>query len=68
MGPKVVMARPGLIHLTYLEGQIGLLPILKRHSAAKVIGTSHQPADSWKGNDRKLQMLGELDGLIGGRD
>lgn len=60
----IMRTEPSLVHLMYLERDLGfLLRRLGKHRP-KVIGTSHQPASWWKLLHRHPEAIEGLDGLI----
>ncbi|CCQ70079.1 glycosyltransferase family 4 protein [Crocosphaera watsonii] len=61
---KSLRWHPSLIHITYVENQLGILQNWKGRLACKIIGTSHQPAGWWRLVHRNTQNLANLDALI----
>ncbi|MDJ0844345.1 glycosyltransferase family 4 protein [Crocosphaera sp.] len=61
---KGLQWHPDLIHITYVENQLGILQNWKERLSCKIIGTSHQPAGWWRLVHRNRQNIANLDGLI----
>ena len=55
---------PELIHLTYIENQLGLLPSWRRKVSSKVIGTCHQPSSWWRLKHQNADALKALDAVV----
>lgn len=55
---------PDLIHITYVENQLGILPNWKERLSCKMIGTTHQPAGWWRLVHQHPKKISNLDGLI----
>jgi len=53
-----------LVHITYVENHLSILPIFSRLFGIKIIGTVHQPSDWWREYHRKPGVLSKLDALI----
>lgn len=56
--------QPDLIHVTYVENHLGVLPFWKEKLTVKLVGTVHQPSGWWRLYHRHPQILEALDGLI----
>ncbi|MEL4893931.1 glycosyltransferase family 4 protein [Crocosphaera sp. Alani8] len=55
---------PNLIHVTYVENQLGILPNWKERLSCKIIGTCHQPGGWWRLLHKHPKRLTNLDALI----
>ena len=53
-----------LVHFTYVEQQLGILPKWLSENAFKLIGTAHQPASWWRLHNTSPDYLSALNGLI----
>ncbi len=53
-----------LVHLTYLENQLGLLGRFRRRLDAALVGTVHQPAGWYRLRHKHMATLGACDALI----
>lgn len=56
--------RPGIVHLMYLETDLGLLSDRSRTEGSCLIATTHQPRSWWKLVHGKPEAVRSLDGLI----
>jgi glycosyltransferase involved in cell wall biosynthesis len=56
--------KPDLIHLNYVENQLGLVPQWRKRLPGKIIGTAHQPAGWWRLAHNYPETLSTLDALI----
>jgi glycosyltransferase involved in cell wall biosynthesis len=56
--------RPDLVHLMYLEKDLGLLEDRTRIGGSALIGTTHQPRSWWKMAHGRPEVVQSLDGLI----
>lgn len=61
---RAAQQNPALIHLTYVENQLGLLPKRRSKLTAKLIGTCHQPSSWWRLAHRHADSLKALDAVI----
>lgn len=62
---KCYFRRPELVHIAYVENNLGFLPeFIKGRMPVKIIGTAHQPAGWWKLMHRKPDIVSTLDALI----
>ncbi|MGK7939753.1 MAG: glycosyltransferase family 4 protein [Crocosphaera sp.] len=61
---KGLQFHPDLIHVTYVENQLGILQKWKQRLSCKIIGTSHQPAGWWRLVNRNRNNIANLDALI----
>ncbi len=61
---KSLQWHPDLIHVTYVEDQLGILPNWKDRLSCKIIGTSHQPAGWWRLLHKHPKSITNLDALI----
>ncbi|ACB53905.1 glycosyl transferase, group 1 [Crocosphaera subtropica ATCC 51142] len=61
---KSLQWHPDLIHVTYVENQLGILPNWKERLSCKIIGTSHQPAGWWRLVHKHPKKIANLDALI----
>ncbi|MDJ0510475.1 MAG: glycosyltransferase family 4 protein [Crocosphaera sp.] len=61
---KGLQWHPDLIHVTYVENQLGILQNWKQRLSCKIIGTSHQPAGWWRLVHRNRKNIANLDALI----
>lgn len=53
-----------LVHITYIESILGILPRFKSSWGFKLLGTVHQPTSWWRLLHPNPKSLCELDGLI----
>ncbi|MGF1568068.1 MAG: glycosyltransferase family 4 protein [Nodosilinea sp.] len=56
--------RPDLVHVTYVENQLGLLPGYGQRLSYKVVGTGHQPTSWWRLHHPHPESVADLDALI----
>ncbi len=56
--------RPQLVHITYCEQHLGILPNYKSLVPLKLIATAHQPADWWNLLHPHPKIIENLDALI----
>ena len=56
--------RPDLVHLMYLETDLGILVDRSRAAHSALIATAHQPSSWWKVFHGKPEVVQSLDGLI----
>ena len=61
---QAILKRPDIIHITYVENNLGKILDWKRHLRFKVIGTAHQPASWWRLMHRYPESISALDALI----
>ncbi|EAZ89309.1 glycosyltransferase family 4 protein [Crocosphaera chwakensis] len=61
---KSLQWHPDLIHITYVENQLGILLNWKERLSCKIIGTSHQPAGWWRLVHKCPKSITNLDALI----
>ncbi|MEA5509370.1 glycosyltransferase family 4 protein [Crocosphaera sp. UHCC 0190] len=61
---KSLQWHPDLIHITYVENQLGILPNWREKLSCKIIGTSHQPAGWWRLVHKHPKSIANLDALI----
>jgi glycosyltransferase involved in cell wall biosynthesis len=55
---------PELVHVTYVENLLGILPEWKERLAHKIIGTVHQPASWWRLVHPNPDIVSSLDAII----
>jgi glycosyltransferase involved in cell wall biosynthesis len=56
--------RNDLVHITYAENNLGLLPNFKRSLSFQLIATAHQPASWWRLMHSHPKSVASLDALI----
>ena len=56
--------RSTLVHITYIENQLGILPNFKQKFSLKLIGTCHQPSSWWRLMHPYPSSLSSLDALV----
>jgi glycosyltransferase involved in cell wall biosynthesis len=61
---KSLLKRLDLVHVTYVENNLGILPKWKHRLSFKLIGTVHQPAGWWRMMHRYPKSVAGLDALI----
>lgn len=59
-----LMKQPQVVHLTYAEKQLGILPYYKQKLSFKLVGTAHQPTSWWRLNHLHPESIAGLDALI----
>ena len=59
-----LLYKPHLIHITYVETILGILPDWEKHLSLKMVGTAHQPAGWWRLVHRYPESISALDALI----
>ncbi|MCP5055393.1 MAG: glycosyltransferase family 4 protein [bacterium] len=58
------ISKPDLVHVTYVENQLGLLARYRDHLPARLVGTVHQPPGWYRLRHKNLGQLKALDALI----
>jgi len=53
-----------IIHITYVENQLGILPEWRKYLSSKMIGTAHQPPSWWRLRHKFPANVSALDALI----
>ena len=53
-----------LIHMTFVENHLCILPRFTKLLGTKLVGTVHQPQSWWREKYSNLQILSELDAII----
>jgi glycosyltransferase involved in cell wall biosynthesis len=53
-----------ILHITYVENHLGILPKFRRYLPPCLIGTSHQPASWWRLQHSSPEIVSSLDALI----
>jgi glycosyltransferase involved in cell wall biosynthesis len=61
---KSLWKQPNLIHITYVENNLGILPRMRQRLPLKFVGTAHQPADWWRELHPSPESVSALDALI----
>jgi glycosyltransferase involved in cell wall biosynthesis len=61
---KSFFKRQDLVHVTYVENNLGILPKWKHRLSFKLVGTVHQPASWWRMMHRYPKSIAGLDALI----
>jgi glycosyltransferase involved in cell wall biosynthesis len=61
---KSFLKRPDLIHVTYVENNLGILPQWKHQLSFRLVGTAHQPAGWWRIMHNHPKSIAGLDALI----
>jgi glycosyltransferase involved in cell wall biosynthesis len=58
------LARPDVVHVTYVENQLGLLLRLRERLPGRLVGTLHQPAGWYRLQHPDPHRLAALDALV----
>lgn len=61
---KIFCQKSQLIHITYIENQLGILPKYIQNGSPFLVGTAHQPASWWRLVHEFPKCLCSLDALI----
>jgi glycosyltransferase involved in cell wall biosynthesis len=61
---KSLQQKPNLLHVTYVENHLGILPEWKQRLSFKIVGTAHQPAGWWRMVHPYPNSIAALDALI----
>lgn len=56
--------QPELIHITYVENQLGMIADWRQYLRSKIIGTAHQPPSWWRLQHKFPSSISALDALI----
>jgi glycosyltransferase involved in cell wall biosynthesis len=56
--------RPDLVHITYIEDNLGILASWSQRLSLKLVGTAHQPAGWWRLMHSLPEIISSLDALI----
>jgi glycosyltransferase involved in cell wall biosynthesis len=61
---KSFWRRPNLIHIAYVENNLGMLPRMSQRLPLKFVGTAHQPVNWWRTFHPSPESVSALDALI----
>lgn len=61
---KTITQKPDLLHINYVENNLGFLLNWKKRLSLKIVGTAHQPASWWRLMHRYEDSVAGLDALI----
>ncbi len=61
---KTITQKPDLLHMNYVEENLGILLNWKQRLSLKIVGTAHQPASWWRLMHRYVDSIAGLDALI----
>jgi glycosyltransferase involved in cell wall biosynthesis len=61
---KSFLQKPDIVHINYVENNLGILPSWGQRLSLTIVGTAHQPASWWRLWHRHLETIATLDGLI----
>lgn len=61
---QIVRNRPELIHVTYTENNLGILPRFKQSFGFKLVGTVHHPVSWWRLHHPHPNSITALEALI----
>ncbi len=61
---KTITQKPDLLHINYIENNLGILLNWKKRLSLKIVGTAHQPAAWWRLMHRYEDSIAGLDALI----
>lgn len=56
--------KPDVVHITYIENHLGILPDYKKRLSFHVVGTCHQPGSWWRLQHTYPKAVASLDALI----
>ncbi|NEQ49249.1 MAG: glycosyltransferase [Leptolyngbya sp. SIO3F4] len=56
--------KPDVVHITYIENHLGILPDYKKRLSFNVVGTCHQPGSWWRLQHTHPESISSLDALI----
>jgi glycosyltransferase involved in cell wall biosynthesis len=61
---KSFLQKPDLVHINYVENNLGILPSWSQRLSLTIVGTAHQPLSWWRLWHRHPNNISKLDGLI----
>lgn len=61
---KSFLQKPDLVHINYVENNLGILPSWGQRLALTIVGTAHQPLSWWRLWHRYPNHISTLNGLI----
>ncbi len=61
---KNLLVKPQLVHICYVENQLGLTPQWRKYFPGKIIGTVHQPSGWWRLCHGYPETVSALDAII----
>ncbi|MCU0532603.1 MAG: glycosyltransferase [Hydrococcus sp. Prado102] len=61
---KSFLQKPDIVHINYVENNLGILPGWGQRLSLTIVGTAHQPLSWWRLWHRHLDSISALDGLI----
>jgi len=53
-----------IVHITYVENQLGIIPGWRKYLSGKIVGTAHQPPSWWRLRHKFPESVSALDALI----
>jgi len=56
--------KPEVIHVIYIENQLGILSGWRKHLSSNIVGTAHQPPSWWHLRHKYPDIVSTLDALI----